>query len=33
VIYDDALVSISALYRRCAAEEIARLQAELGPAD
>jgi hypothetical protein len=33
VIYDDALVSISALYRRCTAEEIARLQAEAGPAD
>jgi hypothetical protein len=33
VLYDDALVSISAIYRRCTPEEIARLQAELGPAD
>lgn len=32
-IYEDALISISALYRRCTPEEVARLQAELLPTD
>lgn len=32
-LYEDALVTISALYRRITVEELARLRAMLGPAD